>query len=79
MSDFRRERIEKLLQELRYEIERGVMQREIGEEMTFGFIIPVSNKLPNGVVRCEFRMRPMLGSQVPPDDFRPKLKVVGDD
>lgn len=58
-DNFRQERIEKLLHELRYEIERGMMSREIDEEMGFQFYVPVSNKLPDGVVFCEFRTRPV--------------------
>ena len=51
----RRERIEQLLQQLRYEIERGMLEREIGEDMGFRFFVPISNSIPDGVVFCEFR------------------------
>lgn len=80
MSDgpnVRQERIEKLLQELRYEIERGMMQREIEEEMGFRFVVPISKNIPNGVVFCEFRTRPVPHYTVNPDDgMQPRLKVV---
>ncbi len=75
---FRRERIEKLLDELRYEIERGMLQREIGEEFTFQFVVPISSKIPDGVVWCEFRTRPMLRHMAPYSAMSeaPRLKIV---
>lgn len=57
--NLRKERIERLLEELRYEIQRGMMDREIEESLGFRFIVPISNEIPNGVVLCEFRTRPM--------------------
>jgi hypothetical protein len=59
-TDFRRERIEKLLNELRYEIERGMLEREIDETMGFRFYVPISSVIPDGVVLCEFSTRPIL-------------------
>lgn len=41
-TNFRRERIEKLLHELRYQVERGMMERDIDEEMGFRFYVPLS-------------------------------------
>ncbi len=59
MTDsYRMERIDRLLQELRYEIVRGMMEREIDETLGFTFIVPMSRSIPYGVVRCEFRTRP---------------------
>lgn len=55
----RSERIEKMLHELRYEIEVGMMQGDIDETLGFRFIVPVSKSVPEGVVVCEFRTRPM--------------------
>jgi hypothetical protein len=49
-ANIRLERIEKLLYELKYEITRGMMDREIEEEMGFEFLIPVSKHFPRGVV-----------------------------
>lgn len=54
----RQERIEKLLHELRYEIEVGMMQGEIDETLGFHFIVPISKKIPDGVVVCRFETRP---------------------
>lgn len=59
MSDFRMERIEKLLNELRYEVSRGIMEREIEETISFSFIVPVSGAIPDGVVQCSFETRPV--------------------
>lgn len=75
-TNFRRERIEKLLHELRYEVERGMLERDIDEEMEFRFYVPISNKIPDGVVFCEFRTRPVPRHAVSPEDMQPRLRVV---
>ena len=75
-TNFRRERIEKLLHELRYEVERGIMERDIDEEMGFRFYVPISQKIPDGVVFCEFRTRPIPRYAMSPEDLQPRLKVV---
>jgi hypothetical protein len=75
-TNFRRERIEKLLTELRYEIERGMLERDIGEEFTFRFYVPLSNKIKDGVVFCEFRTRPVPRHCMSPDDMQPRLRLV---
>jgi hypothetical protein len=72
---FRMERIEKLLAELRYEIERGMINREIEEEIGYQFYVPISSKIPDGVVFCEFRTRPIPHYQVGPW-HEPRLKLV---
>lgn len=59
MSSMRKERIERLLKELEYELKRGVMEDEIDETMVCNFIIPISHSIPKGVVACSFEMRPM--------------------
>lgn len=79
MSDernVRKERIERLLRDLRYEVERGMMERDIEEEMGFRFVVPVSNTIKDGIVVCEFRTRPMLRGAISPDDLQPRLHVV---
>jgi hypothetical protein len=77
-TNFRRERIEKLLHELRYEIERGMLERDIGETLTFRFYVPISQSTPNydGVVACEFKTRPVPRHMMT-DDFSPRLEIVG--
>jgi len=75
-TNFRMERIEKLLFELRYEIERGMLERDIGEEIGFRFYVPISSKSPDGVVFCEFRTRPIPRHMMHPDGIRPRLSVV---
>lgn len=75
-TNFRRERIEKLLHELRYEVERGMMEREIDETMGFRFFVPISQAIPDGVVLCEFRTRPVPRHTMGLDDITPRLKLV---
>lgn len=78
-ANVRLERIEKLLNELRYEIERGMIEREIGEEMTFQFVVPLSSKIPDGVVWCRFQTRPVHRHDVLGYDvslYEPKLRLV---
>lgn len=74
--NIRQERIERLLDELRYEVERGMMCHEIEEEISFRFYVPISRKIPDGAVFCEFRTRPMHRHMMHPDDLAPRLKVV---
>ena len=57
--NYRKERIDRLLQELRYEVERGVMEREIEETITFQFVVPMSSSIPDGMVHCRFATRPI--------------------
>lgn len=73
---WRMERIEKLLKELRHEVTRGMLEHEVDEEFTFRFYVPISNKIPDGVVFCEFRTRPCPRHYMRPDDLQPRLKVV---
>lgn len=75
-NNIRQERIERLLNELRYEVERGMMEHEIDETMGFRFYVPISSAIPDGVVLCEFRTRPMPRHMMSPDDMMPRLKLV---
>lgn len=75
-TNFRRERITKLLHELRYEVERGMLERDIEEEMGFRFYVPMSRHFSNGVVFCEFRTRPLPHHMVDPHDLQPRLRLV---
>ena len=75
-TNFRMERIEKLLAELRYEIERGMINKDIGEEMGYRFYVPISSKIPDGVVFCEFRTRPVPRHMMEPGSLEPRLKLV---
>jgi len=75
-TNFRKERVEKLLHELRYEIERGLIEGDLDEEMGFRFVFGMSKKIPDGVVVCEFRTRPMPRGAIHPDDLQPRLRVV---
>ncbi len=78
-ANIRRERIERLLHELRYEIERGMMEREIDEQLTFRFWVPISREIRDGVVCCEFRTRPMHRYAMSPYDCQPRLRIVKSD
>ena len=78
---YRRERIERLLGELRYEIERGMLEREIEEELNFRFVVPLSKHFKDGVVACEFRSRPLprweaIGWGPDGDPHGPRLQIV---
>jgi hypothetical protein len=75
-TNFRMERIEKLLHELRYEVERGMMERDIDETLTFKFYAPLSRAIPDGVVQCEFGTRPIHRYMMTPGYLEPRLKVV---
>lgn len=74
-DNYRKERIERLLHELRYEITRGMMERDIEEEMGYRFIVPISKHFSQGVVDCEFRTRPVPHMAFIPDS-EPRLKIV---
>lgn len=75
-TNFRRERIEKLLHELRYEVERGMMEHDIDETMTFRFYVPISRAIPDGVVFCEFCTRPVHRYMMNHEDVQPRLRLV---
>lgn len=75
-TNFRQERIEKLLKELEYEVTRGMLEKDIPEEMGFRFYVPISNKIPDGVVACEFRTRPITRLAMHIDDLQPRLRLV---
>jgi len=77
-KQMRMERIERLLYELRYECERGMMEGEIDETIGFDFIVPVSRQIPDGVVVGRFRTRPVhrhsiMGRQ---ENLEPRIKLV---
>lgn len=75
-TNFRMERIKKLLYELRYEVERGMLEHEIDETIGFDFFVPISRSIPDGVVRCQFRTRPIHRVEMPYDAIQPRLKLV---
>jgi hypothetical protein len=78
-TNFRRERIEKLLHELRYEVERGMLERDIDETIEFRFYVPISQAIPDGVVFCKFQTRPIHCYMMEMGAIEPRLKlIVGD-
>jgi len=58
-GEMRMKRIERLLDDLRYEVERGFMENEIEECIGFEFIVPVSRKITNGMILCRFETKPI--------------------
>lgn len=81
--NYRMERIERLLKELRYEITRGMMEREIEENLVFRWLVPISRHFENGGVACNFRCRPLPDVRLlNPVDWGegptgPRLTIVG--
>lgn len=76
-ANIRRERIERLLRELEYEITRGVMEREIEPRMGWSKIMPGG---PTGTVMAEFRVRPLSENEWHMDDRQPpRLRVIDDE
>ena len=77
-TGFRAERIKKLLDELRYELTRGMMEGEIDETLHWQYFVPVSRSMPEGVVQCRFETRPMPASHMPWNNgvYEPRLRVV---
>ena len=75
-TNFRMERITKLLHELRHEVERGMMEREIDETIGFRFYVPLSRSISNGVVLCEFCTRPIHRHFMEPGHIEPRLRLV---
>ena len=77
--NYRQERIERLLEELRYEVTRGMMEGEIDEHLRFQFMVPTSKTYPRmGVVACRFETRPFEHQAYCGTEYRePRLRVVG--
>lgn len=74
--NIRQERVERLLEELRYEITRGMLEGDIDETMGFRFYVPLSKNIAEGVVHCEFRTRPIHRHNMDLSDIGPRLKLV---
>ena len=73
--DIGRERIVRLLNYLRCEIERGMLlEGEIDETLGLRFYVPMSKSIPDGVVFCEFHTRPSPRWGL--DPCGPRLKLV---
>ena len=77
-TNFCMQRIEKLFHELRYEIERGIMKRDIDETIGFEFVIPLSRAIPDGVIVCRFesRPRPRHEALMFSHSVQPRLRLV---
>lgn len=75
-ANIRFERVERLLKELRYEIERGMMEGDVDEYLVYRFYVPISKNIPDGVVFCEFRTRPLPRHAMSPESMEPRLKII---
>ena len=75
-SNIRKERIERLLKELEYEVKRDMLEGEIEEEMGFIFYVPISKKIHDGVVECRFETRPQQRWHMSYEHLQPRLRVV---
>ena len=75
-TNIRFERIQRLLRELEYEITRGMLGGEIDETISFQFVVPLSRRMPEGIVLCELRTRPTAMYAVPLNIVKPRLRVV---
>lgn len=79
-TNFRHERISRLLSELRYEVERGMIEAEIDETISFEFFVPISRAIPDGVVQCRFSTRPIpryYGANAPRPCLGQRLPAAG--
>lgn len=76
-TNYRQERIERLLNELKYEITRGMIEGEIDERLGFVFVVPISRQRPDGVVMCRFETRPEPRWTAGPEHAQPRLRIVG--
>lgn len=80
-ATMRKERINRLLSELEYELVRGLSAHEIEEEMHWRQIFPICRSIPNGVVTMEFTMRPRQHWDTIAwgEPAKPRLRLVGED
>ncbi len=77
-ENYRLKRIERLLNELRYEVVRGMMEGGISEWLSFKFFVPTSKEVKNGMVKCEFKTEPFDArflSSAEHHEF-PKLRLI---
>lgn len=75
-ANIRMERITRLLHELRYEVERGMLEGDVDETIGFDFVVPISKVIPDGVVLCHFRTRPVPRYMMGSDLIEPRLKLI---
>lgn len=78
-ENYRRERIQWLLHELKYEIMRGLTENEIGEGLEFTFVHPRSREIEGGCVYGKFELFParphhMDGRRVSPNPHIKRVK-----
>lgn len=61
---YRKERIERLFYELKYELTRGVLEGEVDEQIGYRFVVPQSKTPGKDIVHAEFRMIPIKSSEL---------------
>lgn len=75
-ANIREERIQRLLDDLQYEVKRGMMEGDVEETIGYTFYVPISKHIPDGVVLCEFHTNPIPRHAMNPEDLQPRLKLV---
>lgn len=76
-SSLRRDRIERLLSELSYEIQRGVLEREIEPDMHFTQLMPLAgHKSGCDLAALEVHLYPTKNGSGSSQRMLPKLRVV---
>lgn len=77
-TNYRMDRIQRLLDDLKREVEIGFVQREIDETLMLRWLVPVSSAIPGGAVFCEFRTQPIPFAQAAMmAGSRPNIRLVG--
>lgn len=75
-ANYRAERIERLFRELKYEVTRGIMEREIDISIGFRFYVPNPDGGDSSPIRCEFRSEPDPYNFYGDETRDPQLKVI---
>lgn len=80
MTDtYRKDRILRLFEELKYEITRGVMEHAISERLKFTFTVPVSAEGKDFAVAFTADLRPMPRWSVRNADETGRLRIIEGD
>lgn len=70
------EKITQLLHELKFELERGFIEGDIDETITFEFVHPNSRSIPGGSVYARFQTRPSIHDGQTQKAGKPRLELV---
>lgn len=78
-AQMRKERIERLLEELAYEVTRGVMEREIEPDLHFRRLFPCVGR-GDDMAQLEFHVWPATNAAMPSRwDGKAKLRLIEGD